>query len=165
MVVAIPGGLALLSECPKESLMKMPLKSAGQLITKAMWRNIALQASYQTAICLTLHLKGRAILGIGAGPIKSMIYNSLFLCQLFNLFVARELEKKNIFKGLHQNRWFWVACAIFLTCQAAMVAAENVFDISTRLNWMLWASCILIGLISWPLDFAGKWIGSLVFLS
>ncbi|XP_022880322.1 calcium-transporting ATPase 12, plasma membrane-type-like [Olea europaea var. sylvestris] len=165
MVVAIPGGLALLSECPKESLMKMPLKSAGQLITKAMWRNIALQASYQTAICLTLHLKGRAILGIGAGPIKSMIYNSLFLCQLFNLFVARELEKKNIFKGLHQNRWFWVACAIFLTCQAAMVAADNVFDISTRLNWMLWASCILIGLISWPLDFAGKWIGSLVFLS
>ncbi|CAI9773178.1 unnamed protein product [Fraxinus pennsylvanica] len=165
LVVAILGGLALLTEWPKEILMKMSLKSSRQLVTKAMWRNIAIQASYQTATCLTLRLKGRVILGIGAGTIKSMIYSSLFLCQLFNIFIAREVEKKNIFKGLHQNRWFWVACVLFLLCQAAMVAAENVLDSSTRLNWMVWASCIIVGLVSWPLDFAGKWIGSLGFLS
>lgn len=157
LVVALLGGLALLTMPPAENLMKMPpIRSSGRLITNAMWRNIAIQVSYQNAICLILLLKGSAVLGISANAINSMICNCLFLCQLFNKFIAREPEKKNIFEGLHQNRWFWVAFVLFLMSQAAMTATENVLGISASLSWKLWALCILIGLISWPLDFVGK---------
>ncbi|CAA2983071.1 calcium-transporting ATPase 12, plasma membrane-type-like [Olea europaea subsp. europaea] len=157
LVVALLGGLALLTMPPAENLMKMPpIRTSGRLITNATWRNIAIQVSYQTAICSILLLKGSAVLGISADAIKSMICNSLFLCQLFNKIIAREPEKNNIFERLHQNRWFWVAFVLFLMSQAAMTATENVLGISASLSWKLWALCILIGLVSWPLDFAGK---------
>ncbi|KAL0353305.1 UNVERIFIED_CONTAM: hypothetical protein Sangu_0911800 [Sesamum angustifolium] len=137
-----------------------PVKSSAtaRLISKAMWRNIAVQASYQTTIFVTLQHKGHIILGTSGGHLKSLIYNGLFLCQMFNKFIAREPEKKNIFSGLFQyyNRWFWVAVVVFLVCQAVYAMAETVLGSSPRLNMKLWGVCILVGLVSWVLDWAGK---------
>lgn len=162
LVVAFAGGLAVLTGPPKKILMTrlLPVKSSAtaRLISKAMWRNIAVQASYQTSIFVTLQHKGHIILGTSGGHLKSLIYNGLFLCQMFNKFIAREPEKKNIFSGLFQyyNRWFWVAVVVFLVCQAVYAVAETVLGSSPRLSMKLWGVCILVGLVSWVLDCAGK---------
>ncbi|KAL0363136.1 UNVERIFIED_CONTAM: Calcium-transporting ATPase 12, plasma membrane-type [Sesamum calycinum] len=162
LVVAFAGGLAVLTGPPRRMQMTrlQPVKSSAtaRLISKAMWRNIAVQASYQTTIFVTLQHKGHIILGTSGGHLKSLIYNGLFLCQMFNKFIAREPEKKNIFSGLFQyyNRWFWVAVVVFLVCQAVYAMAETVLGSSPRLNMKLWGVCVLVGLVSWVLDWAGK---------
>ncbi|KAI3456561.1 hypothetical protein Pfo_013224 [Paulownia fortunei] len=158
LVVALVGGLALLTGPSTKPLMTiLPVESSAKLITKAMWRNIAIQASYQTTIFVTLQHKGHAILGTSGGRVKSIIYNGFFLCQIFNKFIAREPEKKNIFSGLfHNNCWFWVALVLFLICQAVFAMAEKVLDTSPGLNLKLWGACLLIGLVSWLLDWVGK---------
>nr|TKR90701.1 hypothetical protein D5086_0000230130 [Populus alba] len=63
LVVAVLGGLALLTEPPSQKLMeKPPVRPSEPFITKAMWRNIIIQASYQVSILLAFQFKGQAIL-------------------------------------------------------------------------------------------------------
>ncbi|RVW33604.1 putative calcium-transporting ATPase 13, plasma membrane-type [Vitis vinifera] len=57
-------GIALLREPPAKKLMrKQPVGHSGTLITKAMWRNIIAQASYQVGILVSIQCNGAAILG------------------------------------------------------------------------------------------------------
>ena len=94
------GGLALMTEPPAEKLTeKLPLRQTQPLITKAMWRNIVSQALYQTAISMFFQFKGQTILGINKKVSDTIIFNSFVLCQVFNIINARELEKKNVFRG------------------------------------------------------------------
>ncbi|KAL8469186.1 hypothetical protein ACS0TY_032133 [Phlomoides rotata] len=158
-VVGLVGGLALLTGPSTTTLMTMlPVyKSSDKLITKAMWRNIALQVTYQTAIFISLQYKGQEILGTSGGRVKSVIYNGFFLCQMFNIFIAREPEKKNIFKGLlHNNSWFWLALVIFIICQAGFAMAEELLHTCPGLSYKLWGVCLLIGVVSWLVDWVGK---------
>ncbi|KAL8461644.1 hypothetical protein ACS0TY_032935 [Phlomoides rotata] len=159
LVLGLVGGLALLTGPSTTTLMTMlPVyKSSAKLITKAMWRNIALQVSYQTAIFISLQHKGQEILGTSGDRVKPVIYNGFFLSQMFNKFIAREPEKKNIFKGLlHNNSWFWWALVIFITCQAGFAMAEELLDTSPGLSYNLWGVCLLIGVVSWLVDWVGK---------
>ncbi|KAL0353303.1 UNVERIFIED_CONTAM: putative calcium-transporting ATPase 13, plasma membrane-type [Sesamum angustifolium] len=162
LVVAFAGGLAVLTGPPRRTQMTrlQPVESSAtaRLISKAMWRNIAVQVSYQITIFVTLQYKGHILLGTSVGHVKSLIYNGLFLCQIFNKFIAREPEEKNIFTGLFQynNMWFWVAVAVFLACQAFYDMLATVFGSSPGLSMKLWGVCILVGLVTWVLDWAGK---------
>ncbi|KAG5252438.1 calcium-transporting ATPase, plasma membrane-type [Salix suchowensis] len=55
LVMAVLGGLALLTEPPSEKLMeKPPTRPTEPLITKSMWRNIIIQASYQVSILVPM---------------------------------------------------------------------------------------------------------------
>ncbi|KAA8519186.1 hypothetical protein F0562_013443 [Nyssa sinensis] len=138
--VAILGGLALLTEPPSNKLMeKPPVSRTDPLITRIMWRNIVPQASYQAAILVTFQFKGQPIVGINQKVSKTMIFNSFFLCQVFNQFTARELEKKNVFKGIHQNHWFWLAVGTMVVCQGLFIEIAHILGHSARLNGKHWA--------------------------
>ncbi|KAL8461645.1 hypothetical protein ACS0TY_032936 [Phlomoides rotata] len=155
-VVGLVGGLALLTGTTLMTMLPV-YKSSDKLITKAMWRNIALQVTNQTAIFISLQYKGQEILGTSGGRVKSVIYNGFFLCQMFNIFIAREPEKKNIFKGLlHNNSWFWLALVIFIICQAGFALAEELLHTCPGLSYKLWGVCLLIGVVSWLVDWVGK---------
>ncbi|KAL3724814.1 hypothetical protein ACJRO7_029907 [Eucalyptus globulus] len=69
------------------------------LITNVMWRNLVAQATYQMAVLLTLQFKGEAIFGVDEMVKRTLIFNAFILCQVFNEFNARKLEKKNGFEG------------------------------------------------------------------
>lgn len=126
-------------------------------MNKAMWRNIAIQVSYQTAMFVTLQHKGQALLGTSRERVKSVIYNGFFLCQLCNKLIAREPEKKNIFSGLvGNNSWFWVALVFVLMCQGVFEVAEQFLGSSPGLSLKLWGVCLLIGVVSWVFDWVGK---------
>ncbi|CAL5344369.1 unnamed protein product [Camellia sinensis] len=156
-IVAVPGGLALLMDPPTKTLMKKsPIRSIDSPMTRTMRRNIVLQALYQAAILVTFRFKGQAVLDTTQKVSNAMIFNSFVLCQVFNWFNARELERKNVFKGIHRNCWFWMAMVGTIVLLALCTKIANIFAGSARLNPEQWAFCFLIGAVSWVIDWAVK---------
>ena len=121
-----------------------------------MWRNIIAQASYQVGILVSIQCNGAAILGTNLEVAKSLVFNSYVLCQVFNLFNCRKLEKKNVFKGIHRNCWFCVAVGAILELQAVFIEIEHIVGGSERLNGGQWGICFLIGMAPWVIDWATK---------
>lgn len=154
LVVALVGGLALLTG---SAAAAAPVESSEKLITREMWRNIGVQVCYQTSVFVAVQHRGKDILGTSGDRVKLTIYNAFFLCQMFNIFIARQPRKMNIFSGLfHGSCWFWVALLIFTICQAVFAAAEEFIGSSPGLSSKLWGECLLIAFLSWPLDLAAK---------
>ncbi|KAG2722223.1 hypothetical protein I3760_02G119300 [Carya illinoinensis] len=153
------GALALATEKPTKELMEKP--SVGwtePLITNIMWRNLLAQALYQIAILLILQFRGESIFGVTAKVNDTLIFNTFVLCQVFNEFNARKLEKKNVFKGIHRNRLFLGIIAITIVLQVVMVEFLKKFADTERLNWVQWSACIGVAAISWPIGWFVKWI-------
>ncbi|KAL4628142.1 hypothetical protein ACB092_05G215000 [Castanea dentata] len=156
-VVSLLGGIGLLTEPPTEELMeKLPLNQTKTLITKAMWRNIVSQALYQVTISVAFQFKGKTIPGISNKDSKTIIFNSFVLCQVFNQVNARELEKMNVFKGIHRNPLFWVSVGVILILQVAFIEIAHIIVGNARLNWVQWFSCLLAGMVSWASDWVTK---------
>ncbi|KAL0012132.1 hypothetical protein SO802_007240 [Lithocarpus litseifolius] len=156
-VVSLLGGIGLLTEPPTEDLMeKLPLKQTKPLITKAMRRNIVSQALYQVTISVAFQFKGQTIPGISNEVSKTIIFNSFVLCQAFNQVNARELEKKNVFKSIHRNPFFWVSVGVVLILQVAFIEIAHIILGNARLNWVQWFSCLLPGVVSWAFDWVAK---------
>jgi Ca2+-transporting ATPase len=153
------GALALATEKPTEELMyKPPVGRTEPLITNIMWRNLLAQAFYQIAVLLTLQFKGESIFGVTKKVNDTLIFNTFVLCQVFNEFNARKLEKKNVFKGIHKNKLFLGIIAITIVLQVVMVEFLKKFADTERLNWGQWGACIGIAVLSWPIGWIVKWI-------
>jgi Ca2+-transporting ATPase len=146
------GALALATEQPTIDLMaRTPVGRSEPLITKIMWRNLLAQALYQVSILLTLQFKGKAIFGVDEKIKNTLVFNTFVLCQVFNEFNARKLEKKNIFKGIHKNKLFLAIIGVTIILQVIMVELLKKFASTERLNWEQWGACIGIAVLSWPI--------------
>ncbi|XP_050372071.1 putative calcium-transporting ATPase 13, plasma membrane-type [Argentina anserina] len=146
------GALALATDKPTKELMENPPVSRTEpLITNIMWRNLLPQALYQIAVVLTLRFRGNTIFGVDDKVQDTLIFNTFVLCQVFNEFNARKLEKKNIFKGLLTNKIFLGIIALIIVLQLVMVELLNKYAGTERLNWGQWGICLGIAAISWPL--------------
>ncbi|CBI34171.3 unnamed protein product, partial [Vitis vinifera] len=121
------GALALATERPTNDLLKKsPVGRTKPLISNVMWRNLIAQALYQVAVLLILQFKGKDIFNVDEKVKNTLIFNTFVLCQVFNEFNARHMEKKNVF-------------------------ADTV-----RLNWGQWGACIAIASLSWPIAWLVK---------
>ncbi|XP_057960978.1 putative calcium-transporting ATPase 13, plasma membrane-type [Malania oleifera] len=157
LVVPVLGGFALLTEPPTEEQMKKgPICPSEPLISKVMWRNIAIQALSQPVILVTFQFKGQAIPSISQKVKQIMIFNIFVLYQVFNIFNARELEKKNIFKGMHRNHWLWVGVFTIVAFQLAFIEIAHRIAGNATLNCKQWLICFLISMVSMVMDCAGK---------
>ncbi|KAG2722222.1 hypothetical protein I3760_02G119200 [Carya illinoinensis] len=153
------GALALATEKPTKELMeKPPVGWTEPLITNIMWRNLLAQALYQIAILLTLQFRDESIFGVTDKVNDTLIFNTFVLCQVFNEFNARKLEKKNVFEGIHRNRLFLGIIAITIVLQVVMVEFLKKFADTERLNWVQWGACIGVAAVSWPIGWIVKWI-------
>ena len=153
------GPLALATEKPTKELMdKAPVGRTEPLITNIMWRNLMAQALYQIAVLLTLQFKGEVIFGVGSKVKDTLLFNTFVLCQIFNEFNARKLEKKNIFEGIHKNKLFIAIIGVTIILQVVMVEFLKKFANTERLNWGQWGACIGIAVVSWPLGWLVKYI-------
>ncbi|CBI26325.3 unnamed protein product, partial [Vitis vinifera] len=129
------GALALATEQPTKELMeKPPMGRTEPLISNIMWRNLLAQALYQIAVLLTLQFKGESIFGVSEKVKDTLIFNTFVLCQVFNEFNARKLEKKNV----------------------VMVEFLKKFADTERLDWGQWGACIGIAAASWPIGWVVK---------
>ncbi|KAL5582670.1 hypothetical protein UlMin_015112 [Ulmus minor] len=153
------GSLALATEKPTNELMKNPpVGRTEPLITNIMWRNLLSQAFYQIAVLLTLQFKGKSIFNVNDQVKNTMIFNTFVICQVFNEFKARKLEKKNVFQGLHKNKLFMGIIAITIVLQVLMVEFLNKFADTERLDWGQWGICVGFASLSWPIGCLVKFI-------
>ena len=153
------GALALATEKPTNDLMsKPPVGRSKPLITKIMWRNLMAQAVYQVTTLLVLQFKGKSIFGVNENVRNTLIFNTFVLCQVFNEFNARKLDKKNIFKGILKNKLFLSIVGITMVLQLVMVEFLNRFANTERLDWGQWGACIGLAALSWPIGWLIKCI-------
>ncbi|XP_044463633.1 calcium-transporting ATPase 8, plasma membrane-type-like isoform X2 [Mangifera indica] len=160
------GALALATEPPTDHLMhRPPVGRREPLITNIMWRNLIIQAVYQLSVLLVLNFKGKSLLNLEhddsghANKVKNtLIFNSFVLCQIFNEFNARKPDEKNIFSGIMKNHLFMGIVALTIVLQIIIVEFLGKFTKTVRLNWKHWIISVVIGFISWPLAFIGKFI-------
>ena len=151
--MALFGGLGLLTEPPTEKLMeRLQFKPSDPLITKAMWRNLLIQALYQAAILMTFQFRGQTILGVSE-KLNKTLFNCFVLCQVFNKFSAREVENKiNVFKHIHQNPLFWVSIGLILILQVGFIKIAHILVGNARLNWVQCFICLLVAMVSLTLS-------------
>ncbi|KAI8566321.1 hypothetical protein RHMOL_Rhmol02G0031800 [Rhododendron molle] len=153
------GALALATEKPTKELMeKPPVGRTKPLITNVMWRNLLSQAAYQIAVLLLLQFKGEAIFNVSLKVNDTMIFNVFVLCQVFNEFNARKLEKKNVFEGIRKSKLFLVIVGVTIVLQVVMVEFLKKFADTERLNWWQWGVCVGFASVSWPIGWIVKWI-------
>ncbi|MCL7038594.1 hypothetical protein MKW94_023467 [Papaver nudicaule] len=153
------GALALATERPTKELMKAkPIGRTAPLISNVMWRNLMAQALYQISVLLILQFKGRSIFKVDEKVKDTLIFNSFVLCQIFNEFNARKLEKRNVFEGILKNRLFLGIIAFTLILQVVMVEFLKKFADTTNLNVSQWFTCIGIAAVSWPIGWFVKYI-------
>ncbi|KAL3531295.1 hypothetical protein ACH5RR_010617 [Cinchona calisaya] len=153
------GALALATERPTDELMhKKPVGRTVPLITNIMWRNLLAQSLYQIIVLLILQFKGKSIFNVNERVKSTIIFNTFVLCQVFNEFNSRKLEKKNVFTGLHKNRLFIGIVGVTVLLQVLMVEFLKKFADTESLKWKQWVICIAIAALSWPIGFFVKFI-------
>nr|GMD80481.1 putative calcium-transporting ATPase 13, plasma membrane-type [Ipomoea batatas] len=151
------GALALATEKPTKELMdRPPVGRTEPLITNIMWRNLLAQALYQISILLVLKFRGESIFGVSKGVNDTLIFNTFVLCQVFNEFNARKLEKRNVFQGIHKNKLFVGIICITVVLQVVMVEFLKKFADTERLNWGQWGLCLGLAAASWPIGWVVK---------
>ncbi|KAL0388532.1 UNVERIFIED_CONTAM: putative calcium-transporting ATPase 13, plasma membrane-type [Sesamum radiatum] len=152
------GALALATEKPTKELMeKRPVGRTEPLISNVMWRNLLAQALYQIAVLLILQFKGESILGVSKTVNDTLIFNTFVLCQVFNEFNARKLEKKNVFEGIHRNKLFLGIIVVTVVLQVVMVEFLKKFA-DTEADLEPVGVCIGIAAASWPIGWVVKFI-------
>ncbi|KAL0457124.1 UNVERIFIED_CONTAM: Calcium-transporting ATPase 12, plasma membrane-type [Sesamum latifolium] len=150
---------ALAAEEPNTELMKKrPVSRSDPLITNIMWRNIICQASYQITVVLALMFKGKSIFGVREKAVDTLVFNTFVLCHVFNLFNARKLEEKNVFRGILKNKLFIGIICMIVILQVILVESLNKFARTEKLNWKQWAACIIIAAVSCPIGCLIKYI-------
>ncbi|XP_057519687.1 calcium-transporting ATPase 12, plasma membrane-type-like [Amaranthus tricolor] len=153
------GALALATERPTNGLLdKSPVGRTEPLITNIMWRNVLSQALYQITVLLVLQFKGKSIFNVHTKQKNILIFNTFVLCQVFNEFNSRRMEKKNIFERIHKTPIFIGIIAITIILQIVMVEFLKDFANTVSLDWTQWAACIVIAFITWPIGFVVKFI-------
>ncbi|KAL3647824.1 putative calcium-transporting ATPase 13, plasma membrane-type [Castilleja foliolosa] len=162
------GALALATERPSDELMKVrPVGRTVPLITNVMWRNLLAQAFYQIGVLLVLQFRGRAIFDVDEETRNTIIFNIFVLCQVFNEFNSRSLEKKNVFKGIHRNKMFVGIILVTIVLQIVMVEFLRDFADTVRLSLRQWGVCVAVAAVTWPIGWVVKFVpvGERPFLS
>ncbi|KAH7857305.1 hypothetical protein Vadar_011097 [Vaccinium darrowii] len=120
--------------------------------------NLLSQECYQILVLLTLQFKGEAIFNVSSNVNDFLIFNVFILCQVFDEFNARKLEKKNVFEGIHKSKLFLVIVGLTILLQVVMVEfLKKIADIK-RLNWWHWGGCVGFASVSWAIGWVVKWI-------
>ncbi|RZC65843.1 hypothetical protein C5167_009546 [Papaver somniferum] len=99
LILSSLAAFAMLTIPPKtvELLEMKPIKHSDEpLILKPMWRNILVHVCYQAVVLLTFQF---IKIGLSDSVKSAIIFNGFVLYNILNQFNARDIEKKNVFKG------------------------------------------------------------------
>ncbi|GMP53705.1 hypothetical protein CsSME_00019094 [Camellia sinensis var. sinensis] len=169
LIVYMLGGMMMAMELPTQGLIMaahqpQPTRTKS-IMTKPMWRSFAVQFVYQVSVLLIIQFEGgQAIHGLDEqNVIKTMIFNTFILCQVFNLFNTMELEKKQVFMVVVQSYCFLACVVAVLAVQVLLIQLATILTNYARLNWVQWTFCFLFSSLSWIFDRVLKFI--YIFLS
>jgi len=157
LIMDTMGALALGTEPPrKELLNRRPYRRDAGLISKPMWRNIFVQASYQLCLLTFLLKRGPVIFGCEDGSTHhfTIIFNAFVFCQVFNEFNAREIgDNFQPFYCLGQSPIFLAVILFTIIAQWIIVEYGGDFTQTHSLSEKEWKITALAGAISIPFGY------------
>ena len=111
--------LALATDPASPSLLdRKPDKLSAPLFSVNMYKQIAIQSTYQIIVTLIFHFLGLKILGFEATTtndsiVQTLVFNTFVFAQIFNSVNSRRLDRKlNVFEGLFRNHYFIIVTLI-----------------------------------------------------
>ncbi|KAL0362909.1 UNVERIFIED_CONTAM: Calcium-transporting ATPase 12, plasma membrane-type [Sesamum calycinum] len=102
LIMEVLGALAMAiatvhTQYSSERDKSQPVYGSGPVITKTMYRNIALQSAFQVTVILILGTKGKTCFQVSESALKTMIFNCYAFCQVFLLISSSiDLKKTDI---------------------------------------------------------------------
>lgn len=157
LIMDTMGALALGTEPPAPGLLdRRPYKRDASLISRPMWRNIFVQASYQLGLLLFLLQRGPSLFGCVEGSVHhfTIIFNAFVFCQVFNEFNAREIgDIFNPFKDLWKSPMFMAVIFFTIFVQWAIVEYGGDFTQTCPLTVDEWKMTCMLGAVSIPVGF------------
>jgi len=156
LIMDTMGALALGTEPPElELLDRRPYRRDASLVSRPMWRNILVQATYQLAMLVfLLHRPDLFDCEDGSTHHFTIIFNAFVFCQVFNEFNAREIG--DLFapmRYLSRSPMFLMVIAFTTIAQWLIVEYGGDFTQTTPLTWEEWKITVGLGAISLPMGF------------
>mmetsp|Transcript_17025 Transcript_17025/g.41167 ORF Transcript_17025/g.41167 Transcript_17025/m.41167 type:complete len:1074 (+) Transcript_17025:256-3477(+) len=192
LVMDTLGALALATEAPTADLLdRPPYGRHDNLVNDHMWRNIAVQSTYQLIFCMVLLFAGHEILndcsdgkygtdygscvalnpdGTGKNPPgnyrDTVIYNAFVWAQVFNEFNARKIyNEKNQFDGILTNSIFLSVFVVTALIQFVTTQFGQVVFQTVPLDLDDWIISILIGAVALPLGVLQRFLPPFTFVN
>ena len=153
--------LALGVDPPHSKLMSRPPRNQAEgVITPRMWLGIGLVGAAMAVVTLAaldMSLPGGFIAGSGElRHAQTMAFNTLMLCQMFNVLNARS-DEDSAFARLFDNGYLWAALLGSVLLQLAVIyvpALQRAFS-TTSLSALDWATCAgLASVVLWTRELA-----------
>ena len=157
LIMDTMGALALGTEPPTlELLDRRPYKRDASLISRPMWRNILVQATYQLSVLVFLLNKGPQWFDCedGSSHHFTIIFNAFVFCQVFNEFNAREIgDRFDPMRAMAKSPMFLLVIAFTFMAQYLIVEFGGDFTQTTPLSTYEWRITVLLGAVSLPIGF------------
>ena len=157
LIMDTMGALALGTEPPTlELLDRPPYRRDSSLISRPMWRNILIQATYQLLLLMFLLNKGPQMYNCedGSSHHFTIIFNAFVFCQVFNEFNAREIgDVFDPFYNLGKSPMFLLVIGFTCLAQWLIVEFGGDFTQTTALTFSEWRSTVGYGAMSIPMGF------------
>jgi magnesium-transporting ATPase (P-type) len=155
LIMDTMGALALGTEPPRMELLdRRPYRRDASLVSRPMWRNIFVQATYQLALLVFLLNKGPVMFNCedGSSHHFTILFNAFVFCQVFNEFNAREIgDVFDPLRSLDKSRMFLMVIAFTVIAQWCIVEYGGDFTQTYPLTFDEWKITASLGAISLPL--------------
>ncbi|XP_015898732.3 calcium-transporting ATPase 12, plasma membrane-type [Ziziphus jujuba] len=159
LIIYLLGGFMMVMNLEGDTFHDQPAaKRNRSLVTKVIWKNIAIQVSYQAFLFIIIEFVGHVLPSLGEqGVRKAMIFNTFLLCQIFNHFNVIDMANKEVLKVVfHKHYWSLVALGIVMVTQILIVEVGKDLANCARLNAVQWTLCFLLAAFSCGFDWATK---------
>mmetsp|Transcript_26687 Transcript_26687/g.39463 ORF Transcript_26687/g.39463 Transcript_26687/m.39463 type:complete len:1059 (-) Transcript_26687:52-3228(-) len=157
LIMDTMGALALGTEPPRAELLdRRPYRRDASLISRPMWRNILVQATYQLGLLVVLLNKGPQWFGCEDGSTHhfTIVFNAFVFCQVFNEFNAREIgDRFDPFRAMSGSPMFLVVIFFTVSAQWLIVEYGGDFTQTYPLSWDEWKITASLGAVSIPFGF------------
>ncbi|TYI74717.1 hypothetical protein E1A91_D07G222500v1 [Gossypium mustelinum] len=151
-IICILGGLMMVMESygHQELMNNQTVRRMKSLLTKTMWRNVAIRAASDACHLLLLQFIGQAILQINKDVVKTMVFNGFILCQVLDLFIStiiifarNEEVSVSVVRFMCSRHWFLMASGGVMAMQVVVVELLQSLAEYERLNVMQWGFCFI----------------------
>mmetsp|Transcript_43925 Transcript_43925/g.105969 ORF Transcript_43925/g.105969 Transcript_43925/m.105969 type:complete len:1041 (-) Transcript_43925:30-3152(-) len=157
LIMDTMGALALGTEPPQAELLdRHPYRRNASLISRPMWRNILVQATYQLSLLVYLLNKGPQLYDCEDGSTRhfTILFNAFVFCQVFNEFNAREIgDVFDPFHALGTSQMFLMVIAFTCYAQWLIVEYGGDFTQTTPLSLSEWQWTVGYGALSIPVGY------------
>jgi len=146
--------LALATDPPDSHVLdRKPEPRNAPLITMQMWKTIAGQSIYQSAVTLVLYFAGPRIFPSHTErqikQVNTLVFNAYVWMQIFNIYNSRQYDDTlNVFEGVFRNWLFMTISTLMIGLQILIIFVGGQAFAVVPLTGALWAVSLVLGALT-----------------